>query len=237
MEVIRMDGVQHELAALRCTTDGASAYALFDVADAIIETPFSCGMEELESIDTRSANLPAPHAHQNSMTSCVEVALDIDFYTYNTFGSDCNQTVEWALALLAGVNEIYEGELDNLITLSASYINVWENTDPYAAYVGNAGGMLDALRTEWLSNPELSNRPRDLVHLLTRRNDTGTGGIAYLNVNCSNAYATGFSSALSNTTSYNLNNYSWNLTSRGARIGPQFRIEPHPLVRLAGRPH
>ena len=58
--VVRMNGVQHELAALRCTTDGASAYALFDVADAIIETPFSCGMEELESIDTRSANLPAP---------------------------------------------------------------------------------------------------------------------------------------------------------------------------------
>ena len=220
--VIRKNGVQHELAALRCTTAGTSAYALFDVADAIIETPFSCGMEELESIGPRTASLPSPQAQQNSMTSCVEVALDIDFYTYNTFGSDCNQTVEWALALLAGVNEIYEGELDNLITLSASYINVWENTDPYAAYVGNAGGMLDALRTEWLSNPALSSQPRDLVHLLTRRNDTGTGGIAYLNVNCSNSYATGFSSALSNTTSYNLNTYSWNLQVVAHELGHNF---------------
>ena len=220
--VVRIQGIPYELAALRCEQNGVTPYALFDVADAVVETPFSCGMEDLEAVGTPSGHMPAPSAQRNSLTSCVEVALDIDFYTYNTFGGDCNQTVEWALALLAGVNEIYEGELNDLITLSASYINVWEETDPYASYVGNAGGMLDAMRTEWLSNPQLSNRPRDLVHLLTRRNNTGTGGIAYLNVNCNNAYAAGFSAGLSNATSYNLNTYSWNLQVVAHELGHNF---------------
>jgi hypothetical protein len=220
--VVRRDGVQYEIAALQCDEDAPVTYAMFNVADAVIETPFSCGMEELEEIGDRSRRTPTFSPRTTSMNSCVEIALDIDFYTFNTFGSDCNQSVEWALALLAGVNEIYEGELNNLITLSASYINVWEETDPYASYVGNAGGMLDALRSEWLSNPDLSNRPRDLVHLLTRRNNTGTGGIAYLNVNCSNSYAAGFSSALSNSMSYNLNSYSWNLQVVAHELGHNF---------------
>ncbi len=220
--VIRHHGIQYEIAALRCDEGGAITYALFDVSDAIVDTPFSCGVDDLEASTERTSHPPALGQRHSSITSCVEVALDIDFYTYNTFGSDCNQSVEWALALLAGVNEIYEGELNNLITLSASYINVWEETDPYASYVGNAGGMLDALRSEWLSNPDLSSRPRDLVHLLTRRNNTGTGGIAYLNVNCSNSYAAGFSSALSNSMSYNLNSYSWNLQVVAHELGHNF---------------
>jgi hypothetical protein len=62
-------------------------------------------------------------------------------------------------------------------------------TDPYASFVGNAGAMLDAFRMEWLNNPDLANRPSDLIHLMTRRPDTGTGGIAYLNVVCSPNYA------------------------------------------------
>ncbi len=218
--VIRWEGVQYELTPLDCKEGTPGLYVLLDVADAIIETPFVCGTDDLDAM--HMPHSPAPHSQRNTLTECVEVALDIDYYTYTTFGSDCNQTVEWALALLAGVNEIYEGELDNLITLSASYINVWEESDPYASYVGNAGGMLDAFRAEWLSNPELSNRPRDLIHLLTRRSDTGTGGIAYLNVNCNNSYAAGFSSALSNSMSYTITNYSWNLQVVAHELGHNF---------------
>ena len=38
--------------------------------------------------------------------------------------------------------------------------------------------MLGALRNHWTANN--SSISRDLVHLLTKRSNTGTGGIAYL---------------------------------------------------------
>lgn len=221
MGTFRVDGTTYELAQLDCQELAIPTYALFAVTDAIINTPFTCGTADAEPSEHRPHS-PQPFGSRTSLTSCVEVALDIDFHTYNTFGNNCNEAVEWALALLAGVTEIYEGELDELITLSASYINVWEETDPYAAFVGNAGGMLDSFRTEWLTNPNLENRPRDLVHLLTRRTNTGTGGIAYVNVVCNSSYAVGFSSSLSNAMSYTLTNYSWNLQVVAHELGHNF---------------
>ena len=46
-------------------------------------------------------------ASQKSMVlECVEIAIDIDKYTYDTFG-DCDAAINWSLAILAGVDEIY----------------------------------------------------------------------------------------------------------------------------------
>lgn len=218
------EGIQYELGALDCPEPSPSPqWVLYATADAISIPEFSCGVEDTQEHvhAPHGVGAPAPQP-RSSVTTCVEVALDIDFHTYTTFGSDCSASVEWALALLAGVSEIYQTELNDLIYLAASYINVWEETDPYAAYVGNAGAMLDAFRTEWLTNPDLSDRPRDLIHLLTRRTNTGTGGIAYLGVVCNNSYAAGFSSYLSPSMTYNLNNYSWNLNVVAHELGHNF---------------
>jgi len=220
---VRFEGIQYELGALECPESSTNALVLYATADAVNPPSFSCGVESVQE------NIHAPHGHgapapqpRSSITTCVEVGLDIDFYTYTTFGSECSDAVEWSLALLAGVSEIYETELDDLIYLAASYINVWEEIDPYAAFVGNAGAMLDAFRTEWLNNPDLSDRPRDMIHLMTRRTNTGTGGIAYLGVVCNNNYAAGFSSYLSPSMTYNLNNYSWNLNVVAHEFGHNF---------------
>ncbi len=221
---VRHNGIQYELGGLECAQTPSAYYVLYAIADAIDPPAFNCGMEDIERrIDTRKqAHSPDLHSQRSSVNSCVEIALDIDYYTYNSFNQSCENSVEWSLALLAGVSEIYETELDNLINLSASYVNVWEVTDPYASFVGNAGSMLDAFRLEWLNNPDLSNRPRDLVHLMTRRPDTGTGGIAYLNVVCSPNYAAGFSAYLNPSLTYNLNNYSWNLNVVAHELGHNF---------------
>ena len=220
---IRHNGIQYELGALDCPEATGESLVLYEISDAIQTPEFSCGLETIDShVHALQGTQPLEPNPQNSMTTCVEVALDIDHYTYTTFGSDCGNSVEWALALLTGVTEIYQTELNDLIYLAASYVNVWEVTDPYASYTGNAGAMLDAFRLEWLNNPDLANRPRDLVHLLTRRGDTGTGGIAYLNVICNNAYAAGFSAYLSPSMTYNLNNYSWNLNVVAHELGHNF---------------
>ena len=220
---IRYQGVQYELGGLECDGRETGLFVLYATADALFTPAFECGLETLaDQVQTpQPMGLPNP-LPSNPVTECVEIALDIDYYTYNQFGADCNASVEWALALLTGVSEIYQTELNDLIYLAASYVNVWETTDPYAAFIGNAGAMLDAFRLEWLENPDLASRPRDIVHLLTRRTDTGTGGIAYLGVNCNAAYAVGFSSYLSPNTIYDLNNYSWNLNVVAHEFGHNF---------------
>lgn len=214
---LRIEGVTYEVGPT-----AGPGHVIFLLSDTRSDKTFSCGTTEAFHQGTgavrpmgmpRTAQMPA---------ECVEIALDIDNYTYGTFGNSCNNTVDWALALLAGVNEIYAQELNDLVDLQASYVNVWEEVDPYNAYAGNAGGMLDAFRVEWLTNPDLSNRPRDLIHLLTRRGNTGTGGIAYLDVTCNPSYAAGFSASLSGTSFYNINNYSWNLNVVAHEFGHNF---------------
>ena len=58
---------------------------------------------------------------------CLELGIEIDNYTYVQFDSNCYESVEWALALLAGVSEVYMAELNDLVELQARYVNVWES--------------------------------------------------------------------------------------------------------------
>ena len=206
--------------------DGADGrHVLFALADLKDERPFSCGVDAEASSEGERPRLPVHEARMAARSSnpeCLELALDIDHYTYTQFNSQCYTAVEWALALAAGVNSIYLSELNNLVSLGITYVHVWETPEPFAGISGNAGAMLDAFRIEWLSNPQLNSVPRDLVHLLTRRPDTGTGGIAYLNVLCSSSYGAGFSAYLSSQTSYSTTSYSWNLNVVAHELGHNF---------------
>ena len=155
---------------------------------------------------------------------CVEIGLDIDNFTFNTF-SDCYQAIDWALGVLAGVDLVYRTELDDFITLQASYVNVWETPEPWANTVENAETMLDQLRIEWTStNPVLSNANWDLVHLMSKRNNTGTGGIAYVGVVCGSSVGVGFSSAMDNQSNFPVipPNFTWNLFVVSHELGHNF---------------
>lgn len=200
------------------TDDGH--YALFPLADANHGLTFSCGVSELA--EHQEAKIKEQSASKSVVAECVEVALDVDFHTFGLFGSDCGPAVEWALAMLAGVHTIYDAELANLIDLQATYVNVWEVTDPYAAVTNNGGGVLDAFRVEWATNPDLAFIPRDITHLLTRRTNTGTGGIAYLDVTCYQDYAFGLSSYLNGGSTYIPGTYAWNLNVVAHELGHNF---------------
>ena len=154
---------------------------------------------------------------------CVEIGLDIDNYTLNTF-ADCYGAIDWALGVLAGVDQIYRNELNDLITLQASYVNVWEIPEPWANTANDAGTMLDQFRVEWSSsNPVLSSANWDLVHLMTKRPDSGTGGIAYLSVVCDSNYGFGFSAGMTNQSDFDpLPSYAWNLDVVSHELGHNF---------------
>jgi hypothetical protein len=200
------------------TTDITSLaidYVLFDVNDSRGDSHFSCAADDIAQKKVEKI------VSQKSMVlECVEIAIDIDKYTYDTFG-DCDAAINWSLAILAGVDEIYRTSMNDLVTLQASYVNIWQTTDPYAAYVENAGSMLDALRSTWLNDATLNSSNRDLVHLMTKRGDTGTGGIAWLDVLC-DSYGFGFSGYMDNSISFNIPNYNWNLNVVGHEIGHNF---------------
>ena len=118
------------------------------------------------------------------------------------------------MGVLAGVDLVYRTELNDFITLQASYVNVWEVPEHWAGTVNDAGTMLDQLRVEWTSsNAVLANANWDMIHLMSKRGDTGTGGIAYLSVVCSPDFACGFSSAMDNQSNFPVipPNFTWNL--------------------------
>jgi hypothetical protein len=200
------------------TTDITSVaidYVLFDVNDSKGDSHFSCAADDIAQEKVEKI------ASQKSMVlECVEIAIDIDKYTYDTFG-DCDAAINWSLAILAGVDEIYRTSMNDMVTLQASYINIWLTTDPYAAYVENAGSMLDALRSTWQNDATLNSSNHDLIHLMTKRGNTGTGGIAWLDGLC-NSYGVAFSAYMDNNTNFNIPSYNWNLNVVGHEIGHNF---------------
>jgi len=220
---LKLDGQQWELAPASRPGDRETRvedYVLFDVAKSTATNTFSCAVEDQE----REMALLSRQQQQSLVPQCVEIGLDIDNFTYNTF-ADCYGAIDWGLGVLAGVDLVYRTELNDFITLQASYVNVWEVPEPWAGTVNDAGTMLDQLRVEWTSsNAVLANANWDMIHLMSKRGDTGTGGIAYLGVVCSPDYACGFSSAMDNQSNFPVipPNFTWNLFVVAHELGHNF---------------
>lgn len=213
-------GRQYEISA--AGNQALGEHVLFLVDDAETPATFTCGVDDhLQTLDKSAYGT----AHSNGLSSgsaCVELAIDIDFFTLTGFNGNCYTAIEWALAMVAGVNTIYTNDLNGLIDLQIVYIHTWEFQDPYAALVEDAVGILEELQWTWLNNPDLSAVQWDLVHLLSFRQNTGTGGIAYLNVVCNGFFGFGYSSYLTSQTVYDLSVYSWNMLVLAHEFGHNF---------------
>ena len=92
--VIKKNGEVYEIKYMQ---DGL--YALFDVNESIVQSNFSC-QTITEDIELENDNNPLP---QMGGAECVEMAIEIDYYTFLLNLIIIVMTaVEWALALLAG---------------------------------------------------------------------------------------------------------------------------------------
>ncbi len=206
-------GNQYDLTQLE-----GDIYALLDFNKRRDLPTFSCAVEN-SPLKESSEDLEN-RAPSSSNSGCVEVAIDVDNYTYLTYNNMANAT-DWALAQMAGVEAIYTQELNSLFFLQASYVHLWQSPDPMSNFVNDAGSMLDNFRSTWESTPSLDAVQRDVTHLMTKRDNTGTGGIAYLGVNCE-SFAYGFSAEMSESTTNNISSYSWNLDVVSHELGHNF---------------
>ena len=199
-------------------------YMLVNVNDSPFETPIVCTAEMLD--EEHGVQDLIDSSHQNGMRSggnvCVNVAIEVDYFTRLTF-TDSSEAVDWALGILTAVGEIYEEEVN--ISIVSDYAFVWEVEDPYNSYVDQSTDMLYSLKDKWNVDEAFSGVDRDLVHLFTKRNNTGTGGIAFVNGAGNTNYGYGFSSSLTSDMEYAdvpAPFFHWNLLVVSHEIGHNF---------------
>ena len=188
--------IQDKMYQLDLLGENNNIYFICDINNSPFEHDFSCANDLLSQEMSHASH----DAHRTAnLFGCIDVAIEIDYYTFQTFES-YQDAVDWALEILSVANIVYEEELD--LRLVSSSAIVWELEDPYSSFVEEPQNMLMALRDAWNNNEGLQEMERDLVHLFSKRNDTGTGGIAFLNGVGSNFNGYGFSSGLVDVDEY-----------------------------------
>ena len=194
-------------------------YILTNISGNPNNNRFTCGVDHLEHIETGHIIESSHENRLGSSLSCMNVAIEIDYFTRQTFGS-IDESIDWALSILAGVSSIYEEELN--IKLSSNYAYVWDIDDPYENYVDQSSEMLYAIKDKWNNDNNLNNVERHTVHLFTKRQDTGTGGIAFVNGAGSSSYGFGYSSNLTSDMEYSevpSPFFHWNLLCTSHELG------------------
>ena len=104
---------------------------LFDINDCINKQSFTCAVEE------KASEIARDIYSSESITNpdCIELAIEIDEYTRNTFGSNTAAST-WAHAIIAGVSQVYFGEVN--VHINVVHTIIWTTTDPYASIISDA---------------------------------------------------------------------------------------------------
>jgi hypothetical protein len=149
----------------------------------------------------------------------VEVALEVDFATYQQFNNSVERASAYATSLIATVSQIFERDLN--VELSISYLNVWTTQDPFTG--NSTSTVLNRFKSYWRSNRV--NIRRTVAHLLSSR--SLGGGRAGLNTFCDKDDGYGVSGSLRNLSSIvSLPTYSY-----------EVKILAHELGHNFGSPH
>ncbi len=187
-------------------------YVTFRDRDILIPKQLECFTEELDDLPKSESGGTSSGSRMTG--TCIEVYVECDFKSYQDNGSSVPNTEEWVAELWNEVITLYENES---IPVAVSDVFVYTSTDPFASY-NTTSAVLGAFRTH-IAGMSYNGR---LAHLLSTR--TLGGGIAYLDVLCSNSYQVAFSASLS-TSIQEFPIYSWTVEvvthEMGHNIGSQ----------------
>lgn len=175
-------------------SDNDGVYALYSSDNLKEPHTFSCGTPDAETEhdhadETRQQSSKDGAQLQSASRLEAEIAIEIDYATYQALGSNQAQATQYAGAVIAAVSQIYERDINT--QLRVSYVQVWTTPDPYAGLT-STGSILPSMANIWSTTR--GNINRDLAHLLSSR--SLGGGIAYLNALCSRGGGYGVSGNL-----------------------------------------
>lgn len=195
-------------------------YILYKESDMKIKNTFFCGTEDNLSSEyiEKMKRIIIENINDSSPTDLyvAEIAIEIDFATYNIFGGSIEAATNYALSLMSASSALYMKEVN--VRFVVPYLRVWTTTDPYTGTSSNQ--LLNQFRAEWNANQQ--SVQRTLAHFITRRSGN-MGGIAWLDVLCSST-AGGLGYGFSNTTGLvqQLPTYTWDVMVVSHEIGHNF---------------
>lgn len=183
-------------------------FIIYNDKDQEMMQPLFC--ETLEA----DVEMPAPRMMALE-TGCkiVKVYFECDYALYQSKGSSVSNVSDYVMGFFNQVATLYANEG---INIQVSQIYTWTTTDPYAALTTPSAIMNQFKATRG------TNFNGNLAHFLTTRNVGG--GIAYVDVICSKAYAYGVSRIY--TTFSTVPTYSWTVN-----------VVTHELGHNLGSPH
>ncbi len=181
--------------------DDGTAYALFN-DNLLPPQPFAdCVTREGDHPVQPQENLP------ENIAGCVRIFFEADYALFHDQGSVVN-TVNYVTGVFNAVSAIYTNES---ISIAMSQIYVWTTPDAYSTTSSSVA--LDnfiAYRSSF---------DGDLAHLVALGGNN-LGGIAYLNVLCSNTVNYGYSNIYTSFQSYPA--YSWTVNVVAHELGHNF---------------
>ncbi|MFY9345071.1 MAG: M12 family metallo-peptidase [Planctomycetota bacterium] len=162
-------------------TAGAAAHVVFRASDTL-PLPYTCGNAQVP-LPAR----PAPDAVGYDVTLSCDFAIEADIEFYQLNGSNVTATQNDINTVMNQVEFIYDRDCDiqyNITTIIVTTTAVYSSDDP--------GTLLSQFAARW--NSVHAGVLRDLAHLFTGRNLTGTTiGIAQLSSVCNLGVAYGLS--------------------------------------------
>lgn len=199
-----------------------------DLAALGFDAPQLCGGAlEVPGATTRYAlsDLPPPSAAL-SAPEC-RLAIETDYQLYQRFGAAPAAT-SYVTQLIAAVSDQYFTDIQT--TLTIAYLGLYTDVnDPWTAQDsgGTASNVLDEFRGAWTPNnwPVSAN----LAHFISGANLGG--GVAYVNVLCSQSFGFGVSGNISGTINWG----SW--TGAPAHFTWDFVVVAHELGHNFGSSH
>jgi hypothetical protein len=171
---------------------GHRSYALRDADPAMYPRPGDFCANDLhpEAVMVPEAAEPLPPVAQAPGTLRIaDVAIETDQELRARFPSDA-ATLDYLASLAAATTAIYERDV--AVQLRFSYIRLWDTTDPWTAT--DTSGALNELRTYWnapANQMATIAGSRTIAHFVSGK--SVQGGIAYINVLCSQSLGYGVS--------------------------------------------